>query len=995
MQAFFRITLTVLFLFAAFSPGFAANMPEKKAEWTVMVYLCGDNDIEYAALMDFLEMEQSLPKDAEVIVLFDRHKGGSDILGNFTGARLYRIRRAQPFNIRDAADLLPQAQLPTTIASELLEDWGEIDMADPANVVRFIRRAAKQFPANRYALIPWNHGGGWASLIVDEDGGNGHPKKGFMTISQFVEAARQGAQVLPRKRFDLLKYDMCLMGELDVLAQTIPVADYAYASPPVEPCQSSDYLSVLPLFTRNVSTEKLVSDMVDLNITYFNRVQRPAAFAAYNLAYMNEVTKSLRRLTQRLRDLTASSFKELTRATCFATHYEDFMEDIKRGANSFSSVVLEDWLQRIETEVPNAPKEEIKALRDSLNKLIMRAGATHDMQTSKGVTLYIPLRREHLNKIYAQQPFARESGMLEYLNALYTAQDTLGRSLPLVHNIKVGIPVLKDGRNGSAVTDFDIRPVSYISPLSRNVVRFDVTGVGILMTQILNYEQVGEERHLQCVQLVADLSRKISDGRNTGNLYNELSPEYVDGTTPLMRETGIKYKVSNGQALGDITIHNVSASRAIDKNVSQGFGLYRDSTTGGKEIFVKIEFSNVARLPVKVIGYQLDPQGRVLGATGINLRPDGFFRPAVTVLDKNMKERRIFGAPISMQTGLLYVTCDMFDEGSRVGSIIMAETINGQRAFNMSAPLPVRRDPAQVALLNNTYQHAGNNLLGTYVMVQYATSGKDIDALPTFQTITLQQSNANINGTEWIVRDGEKTLGSGPWSFYGSGLPQLSLLTNPKNTALPIGETVQTWYMFLKGQGQSRIWYCIGMGDGTRWAFVPLEQYVPNLLDGVWTSKTERWVFQGNSVELTRDNHTGRGTFTMNGHVMNATGMPFSQYAVYADTENGRLTLISREGVASLLTREGSAKKEVSLSGNWIGNDQSRLSIQPVPNTPYFNLRYTAKDRSEIVCTFAIEGDNLMATLKDGSHLIIPFSLKNTVLTLTFPKMPQLHFTRS
>ena len=44
------------------------------AEWTVMVYMCGDNNLEMAAIMDMLEMEQSIPQGAEVLVLLDRSK---------------------------------------------------------------------------------------------------------------------------------------------------------------------------------------------------------------------------------------------------------------------------------------------------------------------------------------------------------------------------------------------------------------------------------------------------------------------------------------------------------------------------------------------------------------------------------------------------------------------------------------------------------------------------------------------------------------------------------------------------------------------------------------------------------------------------------------------------------------------------------------------------------------------------------------------------------
>ena len=227
-------------------------------------------------------------------------------------------------------------------------------------------------------------------------------------------------------------------------------------------------------------------------------------------------------------------------------------------------------------------------------------------------------------------------------------------------------------------------------------------------------------------------------------------------------------------------------------------------------------------------------------------------------------------------------------------------------------------------------------------------------------------------------------------------------------SAIPLGGLVQTWYAFLKGQGPERIWYCIGMGDGTRWAFVPLEQYKGNPLEGVWTSKTERWVFKGNTVQLTRDGHTGQGTFSLVGHILSASNMPAPEYAVYVDKEHGRLTLITRQGVASILTREGgpspASQQPVALLpagqqlvGNWVSGPETghaRLSIMPVQSTPFFNMRLVSQGQGETVCTFAVSGQELLATFRDGSRAVIRFTLLSQQLTLYFPNMPEIRFTR-
>ncbi|MCC8180960.1 MAG: hypothetical protein LIP23_08640 [Planctomycetes bacterium] len=52
-------------------------------EWTVLVYLDGDNDLEFPAIIDFLEMQHGMvgidTDLVDVIVLFDRAEGYADL----------------------------------------------------------------------------------------------------------------------------------------------------------------------------------------------------------------------------------------------------------------------------------------------------------------------------------------------------------------------------------------------------------------------------------------------------------------------------------------------------------------------------------------------------------------------------------------------------------------------------------------------------------------------------------------------------------------------------------------------------------------------------------------------------------------------------------------------------------------------------------------------------------------------------------------------------
>ena len=59
----------------------------REAAWTVMVYLCGDNDLEPSAVADMREMKRvGSSDDVHVLVQFDRYHAGMP-------TRRYRIRK--------------------------------------------------------------------------------------------------------------------------------------------------------------------------------------------------------------------------------------------------------------------------------------------------------------------------------------------------------------------------------------------------------------------------------------------------------------------------------------------------------------------------------------------------------------------------------------------------------------------------------------------------------------------------------------------------------------------------------------------------------------------------------------------------------------------------------------------------------------------------------------------------------------------------------------
>lgn len=112
------------------------NRATGQAKWTFMVYMAGDNNLDGAALRDIAEMARAgSTKDVNVLVQLDR------LEDNLT--RRFRITQGGGFK------------------KDCIETFGDTNTGDPQILYDFVKWAAGNYPADRYALILWNHGSGW------------------------------------------------------------------------------------------------------------------------------------------------------------------------------------------------------------------------------------------------------------------------------------------------------------------------------------------------------------------------------------------------------------------------------------------------------------------------------------------------------------------------------------------------------------------------------------------------------------------------------------------------------------------------------------------------------------------------------------------------------------------------------------------------------------------------------------------------------------------
>ena len=103
-------------------------------------------------------------------------------------------------------------------------------MSEPETLTDFILWAKKNYPADRYMLVLWDHGGGFASGYGMDDLNKRKDGEDIMSASEITKAIGDAGV-----KFDLIGFDACLMQNVEYANALEPYADYYLASEETEP----------------------------------------------------------------------------------------------------------------------------------------------------------------------------------------------------------------------------------------------------------------------------------------------------------------------------------------------------------------------------------------------------------------------------------------------------------------------------------------------------------------------------------------------------------------------------------------------------------------------------------------------------------------------------------------------------------------------------------------------------------------------------------------
>ena len=276
----------------------------------------------------------------------------------------------------------------TSSGLTLVDDsLGQLDTTVPATLSDFIRWGAKNYPADRYILVLWDHGGGPVyGFGYDEF----QSYSSTLTIDEMQTSLQDGGVF-----FDVIGMDCCLMSSVEVASALYDYCDYTLLSEDFEPgCgwEHSKWLSALANDPA-IPTPDLAKTLIDASVHYCEESRGvdggmtlalidesyvPMLFSVWTeFAYANEETLLSQNYSQ-LRESTGRVHPLLNRS----------VSDWFSGEDEYT--LSDYYITDVLSLAANIPSDRSDVLSSMLDAAIVYYGATSDERTLAGLSVTLP-----------------------------------------------------------------------------------------------------------------------------------------------------------------------------------------------------------------------------------------------------------------------------------------------------------------------------------------------------------------------------------------------------------------------------------------------------------------------------------------------------------------------------------------------------------------------------------------------------------------------------
>lgn len=342
--------------------GFTAASARAQTGTTLLVYMCGA-DIQADACADIREMcRADVGEDVNIVVLAG-------------GARAWDIRELK-CGTRNLVEIRGGG-------IKTVSDWGRASMGSGDSLFEFLQYGLTQYPADRTALVLWNHGAGSEGGICfddtteDQDG---------LTLNEINDALYDLNEAMGNWHIDILGCDACMMATYEMAAMlSYYDIDYFIASEENVPYTGLDYEAWLNAVAKDpgMDDRALCRTIID---SYFDALHemRDDTYLTMSAVELSKITP----LQETMERFAAALLEEIEGGN---------IADVRRGRSrmyTFGSYVDGSWdmvdmgamldaYARFDTQLASQARKQ-------LGDAVAFNRQTSDLEACSGLSVLIP-----------------------------------------------------------------------------------------------------------------------------------------------------------------------------------------------------------------------------------------------------------------------------------------------------------------------------------------------------------------------------------------------------------------------------------------------------------------------------------------------------------------------------------------------------------------------------------------------------------------------------
>ncbi len=373
-----------------------ADPTSQPKEWTFLIYLNGNNNLDSFGAMNINQME----------------KVGS------TGKINIVVQWASLENRTTKRLLIKKDNDTTKVTSPVIQDMGRVDMGDWNSVVDFVKWGTEHYPAQHYFVDIWDHGSGWHDKRFSGIGGPSPMDISWddlsgnhMTTKQLAMALDASAKIIGHK-IDLYASDACLMAMVEIANEVKDSVSVFAGSEETEPGAGWPYDTFLSRWNSmsDTSAQSVAKALSEEYAKSYQSGSDSVTFSAFDLQYLPALNQAIRNFSDSFQGLSASDKKKALTA---ATQSQNF-------TNS-DYVDLVDFMSHLkDASISSVGMTALNSMNSAVKSVILSSNNVH-FPKAHGMTIWIPTSSYQYSQyadLYSQLSFDSQTHWGDVLKAM-------------------------------------------------------------------------------------------------------------------------------------------------------------------------------------------------------------------------------------------------------------------------------------------------------------------------------------------------------------------------------------------------------------------------------------------------------------------------------------------------------------------------------------------------------------------------------------------------